>query len=314
MYVLAVAKLAGLSVIACATLAALLASCAPPSAQDGRSGLPVVLTTFTVLADMTREVGGDRVEVHSITKPGAEIHGYEPTPSDLVRAAKADLVLENGMGLERWFAQFIDRSEAPSATLSTGITPIPIGAGSSYAGKANPHAWMSLAGAEVYVDNIRAALTRLDPAGAEVFARNARRYRAEIREVARGVRRALAQVPGRERVLVTCEGAFAYLARDLQLTEAYLWPVNAEREGTPRQIADLIAFVRERRPRAIFCESTVSPKAQQQVARAAGTQVRGPLYVDSLSRADGPVPTYLDLLRHDARVIASGLTGQKESP
>lgn len=297
-----------------AALAGLLTACAPPSAQDGRSGLPVVLTTFTVLADMTREVGGDRVEVHSITKPGAEIHGYEPTPSDLVRAAKADLVLENGMGLERWFEQFIDRSEAPSATLTTGITPIRIGAGSSYAGRANPHAWMSLTGAEIYVENIRQALTKLDPAGADVFAANARRYRAEIRAVARDVRTALAPVPARQRVLVTCEGAFAYLARDLELDEGYLWPVNAEREGTPRQIADLISFVRERRPRAIFCESTVSPKAQQQVARSAGTTVRGPLYVDSLSRADGPVPTYLDLLRHDARVIAAGLTAPKERP
>lgn len=291
----------------------MLAACAPPASTDGQSGLPVVLTTFTVLADMTREVGGGRVEVHSITKPGAEIHGYEPTPSDLVRAAKADLVIENGLGLERWFEQFIDRSDAPSATLTAGIRPISIGSGSDYEGKPNPHAWMSVQNAEIYVENIRKALTRLDPAGAATYRRNADRYRQELRAVGIEVREALATVAPRQRVLVTCEGAFSYLARDLNLAEGYIWPVNAEREGTPQQIANLVDFVRERKPRGIFCESTMSPEAQQQVARETGTRVAGTLYVDSLSKADGPVPTYLDLLRHDARTITAGLTGTPTS-
>lgn len=282
----------------------------PPTSNDGQSGRPVVLTTFTVLADMTRRVGGERVEVHSITKPGAEIHGYEPTPSDLVRAARADLVLENGMGLERWFEQFVERSDAPSATLSDGIDTIPIGDGSEYSGKPNPHGWMSVTNAPRYVENIRAALTRLDPAGADTYRANAAAYTAELRAVERDVREALAAVPPRQRVLVTCEGAFSYLARDLDLDEAYLWPVNAEREGTPQQIAGLVDFVRERRPRGIFCESTMSPEAQEQVARETGTRVAGALYVDSLSRPDGPVPTYLDLLRYDAETIAAGLTGR----
>ncbi len=298
-----------LSCVALGASAFTLAACAPPASTDGQTGLPVVLTTFTVLADMTREVGGGRVEVHSITKPGAEIHGYEPTPSDLVRAAKADLVIENGLGLERWFEQFIDRSDAPSATLTAGIRPIPIGRGSEYEGKPNPHAWMSVSNAEIYVENIRKALTRLDPAGADVYRANADRYRRELRAVGAEVREALATVPPRQRVLVSCEGAFSYLARDLDLAEGYIWPVNAEREGTPQQIAGLVEFVRERQPRGIFCESTMSPEAQEQVARETGTRVVGTLYVDSLSKADGPVPTYLDLLRHDARVIAAGLTG-----
>lgn len=288
-----------------------VASIVPPPPADGESGRPVVLTTFTVIADMTRQVAGDRIEVHSITKPGAEIHGYEPTPSDLVRAAKADLILENGMSLERWFEQFIERSEAPSATLSAGVEPIAIGAGSEYEGKPNPHAWMSVDNAEIYVENIRRALTRLDPAGADVYARNAERYIGELREVGDEVRHALDGVPARQRVLASCEGAFSYLARDLGLAEGYLWPVNAEREGTPQQIGGLVDFVRERRPRGIFCESTVSPEAQEQVARESGTRVAGTLYVDSLSGADGPVPTYLDLLRHDARTIAAGLTGSQ---
>ncbi|MGX6449734.1 metal ABC transporter substrate-binding protein [Patulibacter sp. S7RM1-6] len=286
-----------------------LAACGGDDAEraDGR---PVVLTTFTVIADMAREVGGDRVHVASITKPGAEIHGYEPTPSDLKRAARADLVLENGLGLERWFSQFIDRADARSATLSRGVRPIPIGGGSEYAGKPNPHAWMSTANAAIYVENIRRALTDLDPDGADTYRRRAADYVRRLRAVGDDVRRRLRAVPAARRVLVTCEGAFSYLARDLGLREAYLWPVNAEQEGTPQQIAATVETVRARRVPGVFCESTVSPKAQRQVAREAGARLAGTLYVDSLSGPDGPVPTYLDLLRRDAETIAAGLAPQ----
>lgn len=297
---------------ALALAAVALTGCADADAEQA-GGRPVVLTTFTVIADMARQVGGDRVHVASITKPGAEIHGYEPTPSDLKRAARADLVLENGLGLESWFAQFIDLADGRSATLSRGVRPIPIGGGSEYAGKPNPHAWMSTANAEIYVENIRRALTDLDPAGAPEYARRAAAYVERLRAVGRDVRRRLRAVPRERRALVTCEGAFSYLARDLGLREGYLWPVNAEQEGTPGQIAATVELVRARRVPGVFCESTVSPKAQEQVAREAGSRLAGTLYVDSLSGPDGPVPTYLDLLRRDAETIAAGLTRQEGS-
>jgi manganese transport system substrate-binding protein len=219
------------------------------------------------------------------------------------------VVLQNGMGLESWFEQFIERSRASRATLSDGITPIPIAGESEYAGKPNPHAWMSPANAKIYVENIRKALTKLDPAGANVYAANARQYSGALDEVAATVRRELASLPPERRALVTCEGAFSYMARDFGLTERYLWPVNAEQEGTPQQIARTVTFVRERQVPAIFCESTVSAKAQKQVASESGSRFGGVLYVDSLSDADGPVPTYLDLLQRDADTIIAGLTG-----
>jgi manganese transport system substrate-binding protein len=287
--------------------ALLLAGCGAASEPD--SGKPKVLTTFTVVADMVRQVGGDRIEVASITKPGAEIHGYEPTPSDLKRAATSDLVFQNGMGLERWFEQFVDLADAKSVTLSAGVKPIPIAGESEYAGKPNPHAWMSVSNAKLYVENIRRALTELDPAGAAVFAANAKRYSGALDEVGATVRTELAQLPAARRALVTCEGAFSYMARDFGLTERYLWPVNAEQEGTPQQIAGTVEFVRERAVPAVFCESTVSDKAQKQVANESGTRFGGVLYVDSLSEADGPVPTYLALLQRDADTIIAGLTG-----
>lgn len=294
--------------LASAAVAVAVAGCGTSDSSAG-SGRPQVLTTFTVVADMVRNVGGDRIDVESITKPGAEVHGYEPTPSDLKRAAGADLVVENGLGLERWFEQFLERSEAPSVTISDGVRTIPIAGESEYAGKPNPHAWMSVANARVYVENIRKALTELDPAGKATFAENARRYTAKLERVGEFVEGELEDLPVARRVLVTCEGAFSYLARDFGMTEAYLWPVNAEQEGTPQQIASTVRIVRERRVPAVFCESTVSDKAQRQVARETGSAFGGILYVDSLSKPDGPVPTYEALLRRDAETIVAGLTG-----
>ncbi|CAM05201.1 iron transport protein-binding protein [Saccharopolyspora erythraea NRRL 2338] len=287
-----------LAATACGTVAG-----AP--ADDGRKH---VVTTFTVIADMTRNVAGDKVAVESITKPGTEIHEYEPTPSDLLKGAKADLVLDNGLGLERWFDRFVQRSEARHVTLTSGVQPMPIRSG-QYDGKANPHAWMSPRNAAVYVTNIRDALSRLDPANAATFHANADAYLRRIGEIDQYLRAELARLPGHHRALVTCEGAFSYLARDAGLREAYLWPVNSDEEGTPQQIKDTTGFVRDNQVPAVFCESTVNDKAQRQVAAETGARMGEKLYVDSLSEPGGPVPTYLDLLRHDAESIVAGLTG-----
>ncbi|MFB9903982.1 metal ABC transporter substrate-binding protein [Allokutzneria oryzae] len=284
----------------------LIAGCS--SAEGGQGSRKRVLTTFTVLADMARAVAGDAVSVESITKPGAEIHEYEPTPSDLRKSAGVDLVLENGLGLERWFDRFVRSANAKRATLSTGVEPIPIRSG-QYEGKANPHAWMSPANARIYVRNIVTALTELDPGNAAVFKANAERYEAQLAEIETFLRSELGKLPPAQRALVTCEGAFSYLARDSGLREAYLWPVNSDEEGTPQQIAATVTFVRENSVPAVFCESTVNDKAQQQVARETGAKLGGTLYVDSLSEEGGPVPTYLRLLRYDAETVVAGLTG-----
>ncbi len=297
-----------LTIVGCAIVALAVFGGAPSAADQG-SGKPRVLTTFTVVADMVENVAGERVEVESITKPGAEIHGYEPTPSDIAKAEDADLIFNNGLGLERWFDQFVEGSDARRVTLSDGVEPIAISGESEYAGKPNPHAWMSVAAADVYVDNIRDALTELDPAGEATYARNAARYKERLGKVGDYVERELAELPANERVLVSCEGAFSYMARDFGLDEAYLWPVNAEQEGTPQQIGAVVDTVRERGVPAVFCESTVSDKAQHQVASESGARFGGTLYVDSLSAAGGPVPTYEALLRRDAETIVTGLTG-----
>lgn len=266
-----------------------------------------VVTTFTVLADMAENVAGEAAEVVSVTKPGAEIHGYEPTPRDLVGAQDADLILWNGMNLELWFEQFLrNLGDVPSVTLTDGIEPIPIAEG-AYEGKPNPHAWMGLDNAIVYIDNIAAAFAQHDPDNAATYEANAAAYKDELRATLEPLRETVAEIAEDQRWLVTCEGAFSYLARDFGLRELYLWPMNADQNGTPQQVRKVIDGVRDNDIPVVFCESTVNTSPAEQVARETGAAYGGVLYVDSLSEPDGPVPTYLDLLRVTAETVVKGL-------
>lgn len=292
--------------LAAALLAALTLAACEESAPPAPARLKVV-TTFTVIADMAANVAGDAADVESITKPNAEIHNYQPTPGDLIRAQGAGLILWNGLNLELWFEKFFQNlSDVPGAVVSEGVEPMGIAEG-PYTGKPNPHAWMSPEAALVYVDNIRKALAERDPANAETYAKNAAAYAEKIRATVQPIRDRLAAIPEERRWLVTSEGAFSYLARDFGLKELYLWPINADQQGTPQQVRKVIDAVRADRIPAIFSESTVSADPARQVARETGAKYGGVLYVDSLSDAGGPVPTYLDLLRVTTETIAKGL-------
>jgi len=287
------------------TLALAMIWMAGPALAEGVK----VVTSFTILADMARQVAGPHAEVVSITKPGAEIHGYEPTPRDLMGAQDADLILWNGLNLERWFEQFLaNLGDVPSAVVSEGIVPMPIGEG-AYQGKPNPHAWMSLENAMIYVDNIAAALGQIDPAHAADYTANAAAYKADLQAQIAPLKAQVDSIPEPQRWLVSCEGAFSYLARDLGLREAYLWPINADAIGTPQQVRRVIDTVRANAIPAVFCESTVNNDPAQQVARETGARFGGQLFVDSLSDADGPVPSYADLLSVTTQTVVNGLTG-----
>ena len=282
-------------------LAGLLA--VPANAQQLK-----VVTTFTVIADMARNVAGDAAIVESITKPGAEIHNYQPTPGDLVRAQDAQILLWNGLGLEAWFERFLrNLNDVESVIVSEGVEPMGISEG-PYQGKPNPHAWMSPEAALIYVENIRRALAEADPENASVYAANAAAYSAEIEAAVAPIREAISAIPETDRWLVTSEGAFSYLARDFGLRELYLWPINADQQGTPQQVRKVIDEVRANNIRAVFSESTISSDPAEQVARETGAAYGGVLYVDSLTEADGPVPTYLDLLGVTTKTIVDGLT------
>ncbi|MGC1004047.1 metal ABC transporter substrate-binding protein (plasmid) [Pantoea agglomerans] len=271
-----------------------------------------VVTTFTVIADMVKNVAGDAAEVTSITKPGAEIHEYQPTPGDIKRAQGAQLIMANGLNLERWFERFYQHLDGvPEVIVSAGVKPIGIGEG-PYNGKPNPHAWMSPDNALIYVDNIRDALVKYDPANAETYRQNAAAYKQKITAALDPLRQQIADIPEDKRWMVTSEGAFSYLTRDLGMKELYLWPVNADQQGTPQQVRKVIDQVKKNAIPAVFSESTVSDKPARQVARETGAHYGGVLYVDSLSNTQGPVPTYLDLLRVTTETLAQGIkAGEK---
>jgi manganese transport system substrate-binding protein len=293
-----------------AMVAGAMSGCAASAQGSGADDRPVVLTTFTVLADVAQNVAGDHLRVESITKVGAEIHGYEPTPRDIAKASEADLILDNGLNLESWFGQFVESVDVPHVVVSDGVEPLDI-TEDAYAGKPNPHAWMSPVNVQLYVDNMVDAFAELDPAHAADYEANGAAYQAKLQEVQDELVTGLSALPENQRALVTCEGAFSYLARDAGLTEQYIWPVNAEQQATPQQITSAIEFVEANDVPAVFCESTVSDKPMQQVVEATGAAFGGTLYVDSLSAADGPVPTYLDLIRYDATTIVDALTGSE---
>ena len=285
-----------------------LGGCGSPSGSKSPSDRKVVLTTFTVLADMTRNVAGDKIGVESIVKPGAEIHGYEPTPSDLGRGQDATAIFDNGFNLERWATRFYNSfPKVPHITLSEGVQPVEIG-GDVYKGKPNPHAWMSPKNALIYVENIRLALGKIDPANAQTYDRNALNYSQQIRSLDTKLKQAVASIPADKRYLVSCEGAFTYIARDYGLTEVYIWPVNAEQQATPKQVERVIDTVRSKQIPAVFCESTVDNRAQLQVAKETGAKFGGVFYVDSLSPPNGPAATYLQLLEYNINTLIGGMT------
>lgn len=275
------------------------------SAQDKKFK---VATTFTVIADIASNVAGDAAEVVSITKPGAEIHNYQPTPGDIRRTLDADLIIWNGLNLELWFERFLaNLRDVPAVVVTDGVVPIGIDQG-PYSGKPNPHAWMSPSDVKIYVANIEKAFSEGDPANAEIYKANAAAYIEKLDAAMEPLRTALNTIPADDRWLVSSEGAFSYLARDFGLKELYIWPINADQQGSPRQVKAVIDAVRKNNIDVVFSESTIPPDAAQQIARETGANYGGVLYVDSLSESDGPVPTYIDLMRVSVETIVTGLT------
>lgn len=268
----------------------------------------MALSSFTIIADMVAEVGGDKVESSSLTKPGANIHGYEPTPSDLIQASKAEIFFENGLNLELWTSKLkANIPNVPMVKVSEGVQLISIEEG-PYVGKPNPHAWMSPKQGLIYIENIRKGLTSVAPEHEAYFKERADAYAKELMVLDKELATALATVPAEQRYLVTCEGAFTYLTKDYNLNEVYLWAINSDAGAAPQQVVKVIDTVKTNNIPAVFCESTVAADIQEGVVAASGAKMGGVLFVDSLSGPKGPASTYLTLLQHTVKTIIEGLT------
>jgi len=276
-----------------------------------QSNKEVILTSFTVLADMIRNVVSDEFVVKSIVEPGVEVHGYQPIPSDLIKGSNAFVFVDNGFGFELWAEKFVSNLKVKRITISDRLNPVYINE-DFYKGKPNPHAWISPKRGIIYVDIIVDSLSNLRPSKRELFQKNAEIYKNKLSKIDEEFSLFINNLEFNNRYLVSCEGAFSYLTYDYGLNEAYLWPVNAESQITPKRMANLIELVKNKKIPSIFCESTVSSESQLIVAKETGSTFGGNLFVDSLSEDDGKAPTYLRMLNHNLTLIKKGLNSRSK--
>jgi zinc/manganese transport system substrate-binding protein len=299
-----------------------LALAAPAPANAG----PKVVASFSILADMTREIAGDRAEIAVLVGPGSDAHVFEPSPRHAAMVGGADLLVINGLGFEGWTERLVEAADfmGPVVIASKGITPLPAEAeghehhdeGDRHAheeeeaehdhGPDDPHAWQDLANARFYIANIADGLCTVDAGNCPAYRENAARYQQEVTALDGEIRTLFAAVPKDRRRLITSHDAFGYFARAYGLE--MLAPVSSTgAEPSARDIAALIRQIREHGISALFVETITDPRLMEQIARETGAKVGGELYSDTLSQADGPAASYLEMMRHNMRVIAAAL-------
>ena len=276
------------------------------SNENENESKEVILASFTVLADIIKNVAKDDFIVRSITKPGVEVHGYQPTPSDLVKASNAFVFVDNGFGFELWAEKFVSNLKVKRITIAEDLNPIFISE-DFYKGKPNPHAWISPKRGILYVDILVESLSELRPSKREIFEENGKIYKDKLSKIDKEFSLFINNLDEDKKYLVSCEGAFSYLASDYGLKEVYLWPVNAESQITPKRMSRTISIVKNKNIPTVFCESTVRDEAQMIVVKETGAKFGGNLYVDSLSEDNGPVSSYLEMLTHNLNLIKNGL-------
>jgi zinc/manganese transport system substrate-binding protein len=273
-----------------------------------------VVTTFSILADFARNVGGDRVDVTSLVGPNGDVHVYAPTAGDVQAVKRARLVIINGLGLEGWLPRLIDSSaiSAVSVVATTGIVPREVGAGERLArhrevGSADPHAWQSVENAKTYVANIRDAMIEADPANAATYKDNAAAYLAKLDELDHEVRDAIARIPADHRKVISAHDAFGYFAAAYGIAFVAPQGVSTESEPSAQDVAAVITQIRQQKIPAIFLENISDPRLIRQIASETGAAVGGTLFSDSLTDANGAAPSYIEMMRHNVKTIATAL-------
>ncbi len=290
--------------LALAVLAAGPAGCGArqePSDPDR----PLVVATINIIADLARQVAGDRVEVRSLLAAGADPHTYEPVPADVRLIARSDLVLYNGFNLEKWLEKLIANAGGtrPRVAVAEGLAAIGDGRGDP-----DPHLWMDPVQARGYVVNIRDALIRLDPEGAGAYRENARRYLEALEALDRWIREQVATIPPERRKLVTTHDAFRYFGRRYGFhVVGTIWGISTEDEPSAREMAALVDAVRREGVPAVFVETTINPRLMQRIAEDAGVRIGRPLYGDSLGPPGSGAETYLDMMRFNVMALVEGL-------
>ncbi|MFT4099068.1 MAG: metal ABC transporter substrate-binding protein [Rhodoblastus sp.] len=288
--------------------AALLVSASLARAQSGKLA---VVATFTILADLVRQTGGDRVEVATLVGPNGDVHAYDPSPADSRRLAGAKLIVENGLHLEGWISRLAKAAgaKAPIVVATKGVAPRKDMANEEFAehGGIDPHAWQNVANAKIYVANIRDGLISADPDGKAYYEANATAYFAKLDALDAEVRAAIARIPADRRRIVTTHDAFGYFGQAYGLELAAPEGVSTEAQVSAKNVAKIIAQIRKDKFPAVFLENVSDPRLMDQIARETGAKIGGTLYSDSLSAADGPAGTYIAMVKHNISELTRAL-------
>lgn len=309
-----------LTLVAISGLALLAAACnsAADGEETGGEGEKLLLvTTYSILADMVEQVAGERAEVYSMVPIGANPHEYEPLPRDVQKVQDADAIFYNGLNLEAgngWFENLLKTAgksgeEAPVYALTEGISPIYLES-KGLEGQPDPHAWLDLQNGIRYVENVRDALIEVDPEGQEYYEERARAYIQEIEQLHQEIIREVAQIPEEQRLIVTSEGAFKYFGQAYGFETAYIWEINSENQGTPEQIQSIVSRVRQSQVPALFVETSVDRRSMETVSRETGVPIAGEVFTDSLAPRGEAGDTYLEMMRHNAQTFLQGLKGE----
>jgi zinc/manganese transport system substrate-binding protein len=276
-----------------------MATALPVQAQDRLK----VVASFSILGDFVKNVGGDRVDVTTLVGPNGDVHVYTPTPADAKKIADAKLVIINGLGLEGWLPRLIQASgsQAPVITATMGITPLRLGS------DADPHAWQSVANAKIYAANIRDALAAADPADAETFSANGRRYQAELDALEAEVRAAIEKIPPARRKVISTHDAFGYFAAAYGVEFIAPEGVSTETEPSARDVGAIISQIKSAKIPAVFLENISDPRLVSRIAAETGAKVGGTLFSDALTDEKGVCPTYIEMVRHNIKALTSAL-------
>ena len=278
---------------------AFVAAANPALAQDRLN----VVASFSILGDLVRNVGGDRVNVATLVGPNSDVHVYAPAPADAKKIADAKLVIVNGFGLEGWLPRLVQSSgnKAVIATATEGVAPLKRGS------NADPHAWQSVANAKTYVANIRAALSAADLAGNDIFRSNTDAYLAKLDGLEREVREAIAQIPPERRKVISTHNAFGYFTAAYGIEFIAPLGVSTESEASARDIAAIITQIKTAKIPAVFLENISDPRLIQRISAETGARVGGTLYSDSLTDEKGDAPTYIEMVRHNIKALTRAL-------
>ena len=292
-------------------LVAFAALIAAPAAGDAEPRKLAVAST-SIIADLVRNVGGERLDVKALVGANGDAHVYSPTPGDAREIAAAAIVFVNGLGLEGWLPRLVGASgsKAPVIAVSKGITPRRM-QDEEHLGRSvtDPHAWQSIADAKIYVANIRDRLVAVDPAGKAAYDANAQAYLAKLDDLDKEVRSAIASIPAHRRKIITTHDAFGYFGAAYGMSFIAPEGVSTDSEPSAKDVARIIRQIKQQNIPAVFLENVSDPRLMEQIARETGAAIGGKLYSDALSEPSGPAATYIDMMRHNVRELTKALGG-----